>query len=222
MAEETIASALADPHRPAEQAPGPPQAPPPLTVDLFDPANPTMPRQELALNFDPHRHVRYENRPAVAELDLAAVQINNAPLLPEDAVSMLRGSGLTNLKAILGAGRGELLAAGLSEELAGELLTWAGSRSAAEYALAEIAAEEAARPKQPDPEEVRDLRGHLIVPAGTVHAPEMTRPLRRRSQVAPTALDGQDVQPPVIAGPTADATATLITPAADPANGEDG
>lgn len=116
----------------------------PHTVELFDPSNPVTPRVELAANFDPHLHVRWEARPAVAELDFAAVEVDEKPLLTNQAQHQLKEAGLVNIKAILGGGLEALRAAGVRGKVADDLLTWVSGRNAAQHALAEIAAERAA------------------------------------------------------------------------------
>lgn len=40
---------------------------------IYDPANPVVAAEVLAANFDPRRHVRFEDRPAVAPFDLASM-----------------------------------------------------------------------------------------------------------------------------------------------------
>lgn len=135
---------LGDPHR---EAPGaePTAETAAATVLLFDPATPTNPRRELAENFDPAIHVRWEARPAVAPLKLDT-------LLPEDEAKLLVAAKLDNLKAILVGGKGALQAAGLDPRVADELLRWVSGRAATAYAQAEIDAEPKPEPLAAKPE----------------------------------------------------------------------
>lgn len=124
----------------------------PLTVALFDPGSPAVPRIELAANFDPHVMVRWDHRPAVAELDLAAITAGGKTLLDARAITALRSAGYVNLKAILAAGPDGLRAVhGLDRKIADELHAWAAARHAAQYALAELALEQPAPEVAPPP-----------------------------------------------------------------------
>ena len=138
---------LTDPLREAAPEPKEQEAPAHL-VTLFDPARPDAPRVELAANFDPHRHVRWENRPSVAELDLAAIgEEDGKPLLTEGAVQALQSAGIVTLKDILRAGESGLRAVrGVGHRQAAELYDWAARRHAVPYALAELAVEVAPEP----------------------------------------------------------------------------
>lgn len=115
-------------------------------VELFDPANPTSPRLELAANFDPRRHVRWEHRPSVAPLDLASIpgREEGKPLLTGEEVTALQGAGITSLKSVLAAGPDGLAnVQGVSKRSARDLATWAQGRHASAYAQAEVDAETA-------------------------------------------------------------------------------
>lgn len=140
---------LRDPHAeaPAEEAPAAEAAP--VTVELFDPDHPATPRVDLVGNFDPGKHTRWDHRPAVAPLDLAAIQVNGQPLLSDSAVASLRKTGRDTLKAVLGGGVTALMAAGVSRQMSADLLAWARGRHAAPFALAELAQEGPPAPEAP-------------------------------------------------------------------------
>lgn len=120
---------------------------PDVHVLLFDPGNPAKPAERdpvgggppLRANFDPHVHIRWEHRPAVAELDLSAITVNGKALLDARAVSALRAAGYINIKAILAGGLDGLRTVeALNQKTAKDLHSWAMARHAAQFALAEL------------------------------------------------------------------------------------
>lgn len=148
-------------------------------VELFDPANPTEPRLELAANFDPHRHVRWEHRPALAEVDFGTVpsREEGKPLLNEQQLAAIRGAGITNLRSVYVVGPDGLRKL-VGKQEAEDLLAWVGARSAAPFARAE--AERMAPPAPPEPE------GEEVTTVTTTTPPEVTEePLAATAQPAP-------------------------------------
>lgn len=133
---------LLDPHAPAEEASveEPPVPAGPAMVDLFNPDSPENPVAELAANFDPGKHIRWDHRPSVAELDLAAILVEGKPLLGPEVIAQLKNADLVTLKSILGPG--DALVSAIGKRKADDLSAWARGRHAAQFALAELAAED--------------------------------------------------------------------------------
>lgn len=122
-------------------------------VQVYDPANPGEPARVLRANFDPRRHVRWEQRPGVQAVDFRAAVGLNAK-----EAKALREAEIVTLADVLKAKPKDLKEA-VGAEAAKAIVDW---KDAHPHLSAVKAERERSRKKEPEAVDAEDL-----LPAGS-------------------------------------------------------